>query len=341
MNTTEQTAWLNARCPDGGLLQSEGWRAFQEHEGRHTEHYEGEGWRMNAIEHTLPLTGTYWYMPRGPVMSEEPTVKHEELGKQEWAKLLDEAKEKGRGWVRVEPKNDEELDLLRAWSSPYSCKKAPHDMQPREIFVADIAGDDDTIFANMKPKTRYNIRLAERRGVNVSSNRDELSISDFLRMNRETARRNRISTHPDRHYRALLESFPREQLELFTATHEGRTLAAILVALFGDTATYLHGASGDDDRGLMAPYLLQWHAMTASRQRGCVRYDFGGVDTMGTAPGLSGVTRFKLGFSQNVKTIRYPGSYDIVLLPSIYMLYKAISMSKYAVKRAIRNLTKK
>lgn len=314
---------------------------FQEHEGRHTEHHEGEGWWANAIEHALSLTGTYWYIPRGPVMDKELRMKHEELGKREWVKLLGKAKEKRKGWVRVEPKDDEELDMLRTWSKPYSCKKAPHDMQPREIFVVDIAGDDDAIFANMKPKTRYNIRLAERRGVEISSNRDEQSVSDFLRMNRETARRNHISTHPDRHYRALLESFPREQLELFTATHEGRTLAAILVVFFGDTATYMHGASSDDDRGLMAPYLLQWHAMTVSRQRGCTRYDFGGVDTMGTAPSLSGVTRFKRGFSQNVKTIRYPGSYDIVLLPSIYTLYQSISMSKYAVKRAIRHLTKK
>ncbi len=339
MHMVERTRWLNARCPDGGLLQSESWRELNDSEGFHTEHFEKEGFWANAVEYAIPIAGRYWYMSRGPVF-ESSTVDDRLSIRKYWRDILHRAKEKKIGWVRVEPKDDEELNLLREWSEPFLFKKAPHDVQPREIFAVDISGSEEVILANMKPKTRYNIRLAERRGVEVSLDRDESSISDFLRMNRETARRNRISTHADRHYRSLLESFPRERLELFTARHGGCPLAAALVSFFGDTATYLHGASGDDDRGLMAPHCLQWYAMTVSRRRGCVRYDFGGVDTEGTAPSLSGVTRFKCGFSQNVKPIRYPGSYDIVLIPNKYTSYRVMSMSKRFAIKARRYLTK-
>lgn len=337
MNAAEQTICLNAQCPDGGLLQSEDWRALKGQSGFATEHFESECLWANSIEHMLPIAGKYWYIPRGPVL----------IGGQalewcsEWTRILTEAKKRGVAWVRIEPKNDAELATVRTWSGVCAIKKSPHDMQPREILVADISGSEADIFARMKPKTRYNIRLAEKRGVELVSDRSEAALGEFLRMNRETAKRNRISMHPDRHYRALLESFPPDKLELFTARHDGKIFAAILVAFFGDTATYLHGASSDDDRSLMSPYFLQWCAVRAARHRGCVRYDFGGVDTIGSAPNLSGVTRFKQGFAKNVNAIQYPGSYDIVLIPSRYRLYTAVSMSKSFVIKAKRHLTKR
>lgn len=336
MNEVERISWLNARCPDGGLLQSEAWRAFKGAEGSLTEHFEGEGLWANVIEHALPFVGNYWYVPRGPVLADASSA----VQSSEWARILTEAKKRRVAWIRIEPKNDAELSMIRGWSGTYSVRKSPHDMQPKEILPVNISGDKEKLFENMKPKTRYNIRLAERRGVEISSDRDEKSLGEFLRMNRETAIRNHISTHPDRHYRHLLEAFPKEEIALFMAWHEGRALAATIVAFFGDTATYLHGASSDDDRGLMAPYFLQWHAIEAAQRRGCVRYDFGGVDTDGSVPSLSGVTRFKRGFAKNVNAVQYPGSYDIILIPSQYIVYNVTSMSKSIVIKAKRYLTK-
>jgi lipid II:glycine glycyltransferase (peptidoglycan interpeptide bridge formation enzyme) len=356
----ERISWLNRNCPDGGFLQSEEWRAFKEHEGFHTEHFEGEGFHANAIEHSLPVVGKYWYVPRGPVfrqsaclparqafsgqqsaVDEELRMKNEELGKREWGKLLREAKRKGAGWIRVEPRDESELALFREWSKPYVLKEVLHDMQPREIFVMDISKSEDEILAGMKAKTRYNVRLAEKRSVEVFLDRDETSLREFLRMTRETAARNHIALHSEKHYADLLEFFPRETLELFVARCEGKMLAAILVVFFGDTATYLHGASSDDDRGLMAPYLLQFRAMQEAKRRGCTRYDLGGVDTTGTRSTLAGVTRFKRGFAESVKTVQYPGSYDRVLIPSRFYAYKLIALSKMFVIKAIRHLTKR
>lgn len=334
MDETERISWLNAHCADGGFLQSEGWRAFGEYEGFHTEHFEVEGFWANVIEYRLPLVGKYWYVPRGPVI-ELPTS-----DLKGWEKLLGEAKKRNIGWIRVEPGDEEAVKRMREWSEPYGMEKAIHDMQPREIFVVDISPNEGDLLAGMKPKTRYNVRLAEKRGVEVSLARDETSIADFLRMIRSTAARNGIAAHPESHYRALLDAFSHETLELLVARHERGVLAAILVSFFGDTATYLHGASEDTHRELMAPFLLQFRAMQEAKRRGCGRYDLGGVDTDGVRTSLAGVTRFKRGFAESVKTIRSMGSYDIMLVPSRFLLYKAISMSKAFVIRAVRGLTK-
>ncbi len=336
MDAKDRIGWLNQSCPDGGFLQSEAWRILKQREGFATEHFEGDGFWANVIEHTLPFVGKYWYVPRGPIFSEDRAITQFS----EWRELLEKAREREITWIRVEPRNSRELELIREESKLSVIRKSPHDMQPREIFVADIAMDDERLLSGMKPKTRYNIRLAEKRGVEISSDRGETAVSEFLRMNRETAGRNRISTHPDRHYRALLESLPVGDLLLLTAWHEGRALAAIVVVFFGDTATYLHGASGDDERGFMAPYLLQWRAMLLARDRGCVRYDFGGVDVSGSAPKLAGVTRFKTGFARNVDAIGYPGSYDVVLSSSRYRMYRGLSALTHIANELKRILTK-
>lgn len=336
----EHISWLNRNCPDGGFLQSEGWCALLEYEGFHTEHFEGEGLWANVIERRLPIIGKYWYVPRGPVIQQSAFSSQQSV-KKVWEEILQEAKKRGVGWVRVEPKDEETLAVIREWSTPYEIEKALHDMQPREILVVDISKSEEEILAGMKAKTRYNVRLAEKRGVSVSLERDEAAIRELLRMIQETAKRNGIAVHSEKHYRTFFETFPRESLELLVARHKGKALAAILVSFFGDTATYLHGASSNDDRGCMAPFLLQFRAIQEARRRGCTRYDMGGVDTTGTRPTLAGVTRFKRGFAESVKTIQYPGSYDRVLIPSRFYAYRIIALSKMFVIKAIRHLTKR
>lgn len=341
MNTSEQILWLNAECPDGGFLQSEAWRGFEEREGHSTFHFENQGLWANVIEYRLPVVGKYWYVPRGPILDQKSNIKNQKRGTEWWQNVIEEARERGVGWVRVEPRGEEALTLLREWSRPYGMKKALHDMQPREILVMDISKSEDEILAGMKTKTRYNVRLAEKRGVEVSSERSEVAVQEFLKMIRETARRNDIAAHPEERYRNFFEAFSEEMLELLVARRDGTTLAAILVSFFGDTATYLHGASSDDDRGSMAPFLLQLRAIQRAKRRGCARYDLGGVDTIGERPSLAGVTRFKRGFAENVKTVRFPGSSDIILLPSRFSLYEIFGMSKMFVKKAVRLLTKR
>ena len=223
----------------------------------------------------------------------------------------------------------------------------------------------------MKSKARYNIRLAEKKGISLRitnkyeyTNGNRKDFNEFLRLTKIMAKRQGITPHPDEYYTKMLEIIPAEMLKLYVAEYEGRVIAANLMVFYpvkysqsesgkagfngvnGDTATYLHGASDDDYRNVMAPYLLQWRAIQEAKQKGCTKYDFGGVkttlssSTSPTSPSIpllrkerevgswSGITRFKIGFAPDTKPIEFPGSYDIVISPMKYWLYRFIQKIK-------------
>ena len=118
-------------------------------------------------------------------------------------------------------------------------------------------------------------------------------------------------------------------LKIYVAEYDGNIIAANLILFFGDAATYLHGASGNEYRNVMAPYLLQWQAILDAKKAGYLKYDFGGVKMSG---GWEGITKFKLGFSLNTKPVVFPGSYDIMIAPFRYWIYRGIQKIKSFVK---------
>jgi lipid II:glycine glycyltransferase (peptidoglycan interpeptide bridge formation enzyme) len=309
--------FIQANSPDGGFLQSEEWRKFQGSYGQRTFNISGENFWANIIEHRLKIVGKYFYVPRGPI------------GTSGMEAILKLAKENGAGWVRIEPASQDILDGIRK-SSGYRIVKAPHDMQPKEIFVIDIGKPEEQLLAEMKGKTRYNLRLAEKKGVSVAvkNNKDgEKEFDEFLRLVKVTARRNEISAHPEKYYRKMWEVLPAEALKLYVAEYDGKIIAANFVLFFGRVAIYLHGASDNAFRETMAPYLLQWQAIQDAKKEGCTRYDFGGVSADQTNK-LQGVTKFKTGFSPETKPIEFPGAYDIIIDRWRYRLYRLVSIVK-------------
>lgn len=100
-----------------------------------------------------------------------------------------------------------------------------------------------------------------------------------------------------------------------------------MVIFYGDTVTYLHGGSGDLHRDVMAPYLLQWEQIKAAKERGYTKYDFGGV-SLNTANSWQGITKFKTGFSPQTLPTMYSGTYDIVLAPFSYTVYRVLQKVK-------------
>lgn len=320
-----ETEFLNQSVGDGGFLQSEIWRKFQEKYGRKTNHFEDDRWWVNSVEHTLPVVGAYGYAPRGPISKAENEKKRTEyIGMQ---KFLDEAREKNWGWVRIEPENKQVLQQLQA-QVPYRIVPSPHTVQPREILMLDISGTEEEILKQMKPKTRYNIHLAERKEVKVYHTQDKRAQEAFIRLVAVTAKRDGITPHPKKYYETMFESFPPENWELFVAEYKGEIIAVNLVIVFGKCATYLHGASADEHREVMAPYLLQWRSITYARSCFCEVYDFGGVETVDGQMGWAGITRFKTGFAPATETRKFPGAYDTVLFPWRYRIYRILQKIK-------------
>jgi len=344
---------MSERVGDSQFLQSEIWEKVQQAEGKKTVRLSDSFF----IEQTLPFVGRYWYCPRGPKCKNQES----KIVNQELRNILEEANKNNIGWIRIEPlqvQDDSNLmhthkDTLHAEAfKGLNVRKSPHDMQPRQTFCIDISKSEEDLLKEMKSKTRYNIRLAQKRGVEVFSTYEEKYLDIFYALVQSTSKRAGITPHPLRHYRDMLRAIPEENISLYIAKYKDEIIAANLIIFYEDTAIYLHGGSSDEYRNVMAPFLLQWQAILDAKERGCAWYDFGGVSvnseqltvnskskngekssryqpsTINHQLNWAGITRFKLGFSPNTKPLEYPGTYDIILSPWKYELYKLLSRVK-------------
>ncbi len=315
------------------FLQSENWLAFQTSVGRETIRFSSDDFSANGIIHQLPLVGKYLYIPRGPIVINNQQSVDNERQKENLQKLVALAKEKNAKWIRIEPKNKE---ILREIEEVCGGKvvQSPHTMQPKETLVMDIMKDENILLAQMKSKTRYNIRLAEKRGVNVFETREEKYIAAFLDLITATSGRKGIVSHSREYYKKFFTTLPEEMCRLFVAEYKGVTIAANIVIFYGDIVTYLHGGTADEHRDVMAPYLLQWEQIKVAKARSYHFYDFGGVKTANDRQSAmnkndwNGITRFKAGFSPQTQSTIYPGTYDIVLDSGAYFFYNFLRHSK-------------
>lgn len=298
-------------APDGGLFQSEVWKEFQVSLGR--EIFEGELF-WGVIEHA-PLLGRYGEVSRGPL---QERLKPHLLNKTFTAL----AQKNNLSLIRVEPQHDALLrNLLR---SGLRVKKAPLDAQPKEFLMLNLEKSENELLAAMKSKTRYNIRLAEKKGIEVRPFKSNEEKAELLDLFSATAKRKNISFHSRKYYEASIDFFSDERGATFVAVQDGKVLAGSILAFFADTAYYLHGGSSDEGRNAMAPHLLQWEQIRASKAKKCTQYDFGGVSIqhVDSRKDWRGITRFKTGFAPHTKSLVLPGTYDIIFSPFRYYTYK-------------------
>jgi lipid II:glycine glycyltransferase (peptidoglycan interpeptide bridge formation enzyme) len=216
---------------------------------------------------------------------------------------------------------EDRVILTKPWSV------SQYNIQPPRTIVVNIEGSEEEIMARMKQKCRYNIRLAEKKGVTIRSWDD---LYEFHEMMKITGRRDGFEVHTVEYYLRVHKLFhPKGNCELLAAEYEGKVLAALMVFAFGNRAWYVYGASTDEERNRMPTYLLQWEAMRWAKTHGCTEYDMWGVpDEEETQlednfenrnDGLWGVYRFKRGFGGKVK--RAAQAMDRVYNLWLYNLY--------------------
>ncbi|MGH0054222.1 MAG: lipid II:glycine glycyltransferase FemX [Sphaerochaetaceae bacterium] len=176
-------------------------------------------------------------------------------------------------------------------------RKAVSNQLPSDTLFVNLQGSEEDLLSRMHHKTRYNIRLALRKGVEVRQvGRDHLEI--FYQLYEETCERNRITLHDRSYFDALYTAEDEEAgIVLLMAFFEGQPLSAMFLSRSASRATYLYGASSSRIRNTMSTYALQWHAMTLAKSWGCSEYDLFGVSPSPdkTHP-MSGLTTFKKGF---------------------------------------------
>lgn len=299
---------------NSNFLQSPQWMRFQQESRRKCWRIGNEEWQGLVIKYVLPFKKSYLYCPYGPF------VKSDFVDKIKPHKFLDEVEKIAKQENAIFFRCDSRISL---GLENFGFKKAPQDYYfsatalPKEVAILDISGDEGEILKTMKQKTRYNIHLAEKKGIKIKQSQD---VDIFYNLICKTSQREKIRPHPKEHYQRLLESF-NGSICLFLAFFGENPIAGIIVLFFEKTATYLHGGSDSEYRHLMAPYLLHWTAIKEAKKRDCQEYDFGGISLEPKHP-WSGITRFKLNFG--AKPVVYPGAYDLIFQPFWYYLYSLV-----------------
>jgi lipid II:glycine glycyltransferase (peptidoglycan interpeptide bridge formation enzyme) len=207
----------------------------------------------------------------------------------------------------------------------WNLRKTISDNLPSNTVFLDLNEECDTILKRMKPKTRYNIRLSLRKGVNVREI-SENEIDIWYDLYRQTAMRNGILLHDVAYFKSVLSarnghSKSPAKVYLLLAEYNNIPLAGMFLTISGKRATYLYGASSDRHRNLMATYALQWDAIKRAKSLGCNEYDMFGVSqTISRSHPLYGLYRFKTGFGG--KIFHRMGCWDYPLMGDEYELFR-------------------
>jgi len=220
--------------------------------------------------------------------------------------------------VPIAHSNVEELQAVNTTATMATLPMPLHPVlpvQPIRSIVLDLTPTVDALLAGMKEKWRYNLRLAQRKGVTVRVAETVEDVEAWYALLRTTGERDHFGIHTIDYYLKAWQIFaPGQQACLFLAKYEGRLLAGIFVAVFARQAIYLYGASSNEHRNLMPNYLLQWEAICWAKSQGAVQYDFWGIpETDSEGEVMAGVYRFKRGWGG--KTVRFVGCYEHTYRP--------------------------
>jgi peptidoglycan pentaglycine glycine transferase (the first glycine) len=319
-----------AKQPNPHILQTAEWGELKSGFGWDVARIVSGDVGVQVLFRKLPLGFTVAYCPK-PVISKQGVSPQQSETKSKgdfygefWREVDLVCKKKRAVFLKIEPDawDDSAFSILHS-----AFQVSPHNIQPPRTIIISLEGSEADILGRMKQKCRYNVRLAEKKGVIVRAWDD---LDGFHRMMTITGGRDGFGVHSLEYYKKAYQLFhPTGMAEILVAEYEGKPIAALMVFALGARAYYLYGASTDEERNRMPTYLLQWRAMQWARQRGCKEYDLWGVPDEGEetleaqfesrSDGLWGVYRFKRGFGGQVK--RAAQALDRVYMPWLYRAY--------------------
>ena len=271
----------------------------------------------------MPIFGNMMYSSRGPVCDIHD--------KKVLEQLTDGIKELGKKYnafvLRIEPdikKDDQEFRKIVeeiGYKIKDDAKDFKDEIQPRFVFRLDIKGKtEDEVLAGCHQKTRYNIRLAKRKGVVVKEGTRE-DLKDFHKIMIETGSRDGFIIRSLDYFEKMYEELAPKHMKLLMAYYEDKPISGIIPIMYGNKTWYLYGASSNQHRNLMPNYLLQWEMIRQAIQNKCDIYDFRGVSGVvdETHPQY-GLYRFKKGFG--AEFTEFIGEVYWPFKPLTYKLYK-------------------
>lgn len=285
-------------------LQSIEWEKFRKETGVKTIRVLGQLVTIHQIPY-MPFS--IGYLPKGPLPDK---------------KLIDELKKVGKQenfvFIQLEP-NEIKSSKLKIQNE---LKPAAHPLFTKYTFILDLTKNEDELLKNMHPKTRYNIRVAQKHGVEVVEDNSDEAFEEYLRLTKETTQRQGFFAHSEKYHRLMWNTLKGKIAHLFLAKHKGKTLVAWIVFVYGNIIYYPYGASSSEHREVMASNLMMWDVIKWGKKKGLKNFDMWGA--LGPEPNEHdpwyGFHRFKQGYGG--KLVEFVGSYDLVINPFIYELYK-------------------
>lgn len=310
---TEQEQW-NSQVEHP--LQSWEWGEFRQQTGVKVV-------RKSGIQVTIhPLPHTPWYVGYAPKIAR--------LDQQTITTIKEIAQENNCIMVKVEPKIEKvdfrfESKDLSEWGLV-----AGRPMFTKYNFVLDVTPTESELLASFKQKTRYNIKLAEKKGVTVEINETPEAIKRYWELTEETTKRQGFYAHSRSYHQKMWEVLHNAGMaHLLAAKYQGEIITTWVLFKFRDTLYYPYGASTREYREVMANNLVMWETIKLAKQWKCKYLDMWGA--LGPDPDPSdpwyGFHNFKAGY--NPRAVEYIGSWDYVDKPWLYKLYRLIEVMRW------------
>lgn len=294
------------------LLQSPGWAEFRKRWGTKVI----DLGKSQFTVHPIPsLPWKIGYMPR---------PYPEDI---DWKKFEEAARTEKCIFVKIEPNSP-------TFNPPKKfLVKASKNMFAHATYIIDLQKSDEELLAAMHQKTRYNLNLAKRKGVQVKIGHTDKMMSEFLHLFHITSGRHKIFLHPDNYYKTLFKVFVEEgNAEIITGYFKGKALASMMVIFYGDTLFFPYGGSTHLYKETMPFYLVYWEAFQLGKKRGAKYFDMWNCLTPeeeNPNHPWYGFHRFKKGF--NGEYLPFAGAFDVVFEPRLYPLVIALNKTRWAI----------
>lgn len=204
-------------------------------------------------------------------------------------------------------------------------------------FWLDLTKGEDTLLAEMRQKTRYNTRLAEKKGVTIMEDNSQAAFDEYWWLTEETTKRQGFYAHTRKYHQLMFDTLRQSGIaHLFKAVHEGKTLVTWIVFILNGVIYYPYGASTRDDRNVFASNLMMWEVIKFGKQNGCKLFDLWGSPGPNPKPNdpWAGFHRFKEGYG--AKLVEFVGTYDLIINPLLYWPYRVGEEVRWVILRVVR-----
>jgi lipid II:glycine glycyltransferase (peptidoglycan interpeptide bridge formation enzyme) len=336
LNKSQEGIWdkFVMSHPIGTLSQTSMWGRFQEKIPTRGKYWIVTLKERNKIvggtiiiKHGLAKGNSWLYSGRGPILDykSKNLAKNMEILLKEVHKI---AKEEKAIFLRIDPPLEKEN--YKKWPHIKGFYTSHLGFQPEDTLVLDLTKSESELLSEMKQKGRYNIHLAEKKGVTIresdpkNQEQFEKDLDAFHKILHETTMRDKFYGHKKGVYHDML-AMP--SAKLFLAEYQSKVIAGLIATFYKDIATYYYGASSDEFRNVMAPALLQWEVIKLAKSKGFRIYDFLGISPAGAKNHpWAGVTDFKKKFGG--KEVSYLPAKEYPFKKSLYIGYRLYKFLK-------------